>query len=101
MIELLLTVLSSIFFLAAVYFSFALSKETGGAKYWVFFLIASLAFATAHFISKEFLAFSSEIEFVVKEVAEIVGAFSLAYATYGLYSSMKKIREKVGKELEE
>lgn len=99
--ELVLSILSTAFFLGAIYFSFALSKETGGDKYWFFFLVAALAFAVAHLASKDFLVFSSETKFVVREIAEIVGAFSLAYATFGLYSSMKKIREKIGKELDE
>ena len=100
-LEMILTIISTLFSLAAIYYSFMLSKETSGAKYWVFFLIASIAFAVAHLVSKDFLGFSSETQFIVKEMAEIAGAFSLAYATYGLYSSMKKIREKIGKELDE
>ncbi len=98
-LEIILTITSTLFFLAAVYYSFMLSKETGVAKYWLFFLIASVMFGIAHLASEDFVGFSSETQFVAKEVAEIAGAFSLAYATYGLYSSMKKIRKKIGKEL--
>ncbi len=98
-LEIILTIISTLFSLGAIYYSFMLSKETSGAKYWIFFLIASVMFGIAHLASKDFMGFSSETQFVVKEVAEIAGAFSLAYATYGLYSSMKKIREKIGKEL--
>ncbi len=97
--ELVLAVLSTLFFFGAIYFSFALSKETGGDKYWVFLLIASVAFTVSHLSSKGFLPLSLENGFVLKEAGEVVGAFSLAYATYGLWSSMKKIRERVGKDL--
>ncbi len=98
-LEIILIIISTLFFLAAVYYSFKLSKETSGTKYWIFFLIASAMFGIAHLVSKDFLGFSSETQFVIKEAVEIAGGFSLAYATYGLYSSMKKIREKIGKEL--
>ncbi len=97
-LESVLTVLSSVFFLGAIYFSFALSKETGNAKYWVFFLLASVAFFVAHLSAKDVLGLEPETGFVVKELSEIAGAFSLAYATFGLYSSMKKVREKIGSE---
>lgn len=100
-LEIILTIISTLFSLGAIYYSFMLSKETSGAKYWVFFLVAALMFAVAHLASKDFLGIASETQFVVKEVAEITGMFSLAYATFGLYSSMKKIREKIGKDLEE
>lgn len=99
--EMILTIISTLFSFAAIYYSFILSKETSGAKYWIFFLITAIMLSIAHIVSKDFLGFSSETQFVAKEVAEIAGMFSLAYATYGLHSSMKKIREKVGKELEE
>lgn len=100
--EAILTVVSTIFFLAAIFFSYKLSKETGGEKYWVFFVIAVISFGVAHIANKGFLfGFSSETLFVVREMGEIVGAFSMAYATFGLYRSMKRIREEMSKELEE
>ncbi|GEM_PF-3490623 len=100
--ELVLSVISTVFFLGAIFFSYKLSKESGGEKYWVFLVIASASFGLAHLAAKGFLLnLSSETFFVVREIGEIVGAFSLAYATYGLYSSMKKIREKISKDLEE
>ncbi len=100
--ELVLSVISTLFFLAAIFFSYKLSKEIGGEKYWIFFVIAAISFSVAHLATKGFLLnLSSETFFVIREVGEIAGAFSLAYATFGLYSSMKKIREKISKELEE
>ncbi len=93
---------STLFFLAAIFFSYKLSKETGGEKYWVFFAIAAISFGVAHIANKGFLfGFSSETLFVIREIGEIGGAFSMAYATFGLHSSMKKIREEMSRELEE
>jgi len=101
-LELVLAVISTVFFLAAIFFSYKLSKETGGEKYWIFFVIAAIGFSVADLASIGFfLNISSEAFFAIREIGEIVGAFSLAYATFGLYSSMKKIREKMSKELEE
>ena len=90
-----LMALSTLFMLAAIYYSALLSKETKGEKYWVFFLIAALAFGVLHILSK----LGTETA-APREIAEIVGAFSLAYACFGLYTSMKKFRQKVGKELQ-
>ncbi len=92
-LETVLIILSSAFFLAAIYFSAVLSRETKGEKYWFFFLVTALAFGAAHVVSK----FSLPPE--LREVAEIAGAFSLAYACYGLYASMKKFRAKMGDDL--
>lgn len=97
-----LAVFSTFFGILAIWFSYKLSKETGGEKYWVFFLVAAISFSVAHFSSKGFfINYSSETLFLIQELGEIVGSFSLAYAAYGLYSSMKKIRQKIGSELGE
>lgn len=93
-LETILVVISTVFFLAAVYFSALLSRETKGEKYWVFFLIASFAFGGVHIVSK-----FGVIGFGLQEIFEIIGAFSLAYACFGLYDSMKKFRKKMGSEL--
>lgn len=89
-----LIVLSSVFFLAAVYFSAMLSRETKGEKYWFFFLIAAVAFGAVHVVSK--MAF---LGLDLQEILEIIGAFSLAYACFGLYDSMRKFRKKMGNDL--
>ena len=100
--ELALSVISTLFFLAAIFFSYKLSKETGGEKYWLFLVIAAISFSVAHLAAKGFLLnLSSGTFFLLRETGEIVGAFSMAYAAFGLYTSMKKIREKTSKELEE
>jgi len=89
--------LTSLFFIAAVVFSFLLSRETGGEKFWVFFFISALAFGASFF--SENVLFSQPLAGQVKLFAQTIGSFSFAYAAYGLYSSMKKIREKTALEL--
>lgn len=96
----LLTIVSSLFFVAALFFSVLLSKETGGDKYWVFLVIAVLGFGIAHLADKEILFFVGTNGNTLREIGEIMGAFSLAYAAFGLYYSMKKIREQIGGELD-
>lgn len=101
-IETILVILSTLSFLAAIFFSYRLSQETKGEKYWVFFIIAAFGFGLAHLASKNILpVLSIGDSFILQEIGEIIGAFSLAYATFGLYSSMKKIREKTSQLLEE
>ena len=92
--EMIMVALSTIFIIAAIFFSIMLSRETKGEKYWIFFVFSALGFGLSHLSGKLGQNF-----FGLQEAGEIIGAFSLAYACYGLYTSMKKIREKVGKEL--
>ena len=94
--ELVMVFLSTIFIIAAIFFSLKLSRETKGEKYWIFFVFSALGFGLSHLSGKLGQNF-----FGLQEAGEITGAFSLAYACYGLYTSMKRIREKVGKELED
>lgn len=100
LLENIITSLSTFFFIAAIIFSFKLSRETGGEKYWVFFLISAIAFGIAHLVRQVPNFFLGNNVFLIAESSEIIGAFSLAYACYGLWTSMKKIRETVGKELD-
>jgi len=96
-LDLVLFSVSTLFFLAAVYFSFRLSREVEGEPYWAFFIIAALGFGLAHSVSSSVVSFPLDDQtlFVLHEGGEIIGAFSLAYACYGLYSAMKKIRQKL------
>ena len=97
--DLIFIFLTGLFFLCAVVFSFLLSRETKGEKFWVFFFISALAFGIG-FFSENFL-FQPPFAGQVKLLAQTIGSFSFAYAAWGLYSSMKRIREKMSMELEE
>jgi hypothetical protein len=85
----------------AVFFAIKLSKETRGEKYWFFLLVATVSMAVFHIVRHPWPAsmLSEETVNVIIEITEIVGAFSMAYAAFGLYTSMKRIREKISKEL--
>ncbi len=92
-----IVLLASIGFLIAVYYTFRLSEETKGEKYWAFFLIAALSLGVHQWIGLFFEShlLSRDAAILIGEVGAIVGALSLAYASYGLFSSMKRIREKM------
>jgi hypothetical protein len=96
-----LALFSTALFVLAIFFSLMLSRETKGEKYWFFFVITAFSMAVFHFVRHPWafaFLFPTTID-LIQEIAEIVGAASLAFACFGLYISMKKIREKVGAEL--
>lgn len=92
-----LVLIASLGFLVAVYYTYRLSEETKGEKYWAFFLIAALGLGVHEwisiFIDAHLVARNSAI--ILGEAGAIIGALSLAYASFGLYSYMKKVREKL------
>lgn len=92
-----LVVLSSIGFVVAIYFTFKLSEETKGEKYWFYFLVAAVALGLHKWIEipYEIALIRHDVFVAVQEVAAIVGALSFAYASRGLYQYMRRIREKV------
>ena len=89
----LLIVLASLIFLIAVYFSFKLSKETHHEKYWLSLSFGFLVFAFHHWMEIPLsLGFIEEsLESVIEQISSIVGSVLFAYATRGLYNSMKEI----------
>ena len=90
--NILFSLITSLFFLAAIFFSYKLAKESRGEKYWLFFALAAVMLSLPHFLKLEFFKnfFSEPFLAFFKESGELIGAFSFAYASYGLYSSMKK-----------
>ena len=88
--------IASIMFLIAVYFSFRLSLETKHEKYWLALATGFLVFAIHHWmeIPLSFGLLGEGIERVIEQVSSIVGSILFAYATHGLYTSMKEINEK-------
>jgi len=91
---------ASIAFVVAIYFTYKLAKETKWEKYWIFFLISALAMGIYHFtieIPGELGYVSSNIYYTAREVSEAIWAFGLAYASYGIYKSMKTIRKKLSR----
>ncbi len=93
--------LSLLFALLALVFSIKLSKEAGYEKYWVFLILGSFSLSLYILLSKIFTTFfAPALHSLVLDLCLLVGTFSLAYAFFGLYASLRKIREKFSKELE-
>lgn len=89
--------LASFIFLIAVYFSFMLSRETHHEKYWLALAIGFLVFAVHHWmmIPLSFGFLPESMERIIEQVSSIVGSVLFAYATHGLYVSMKEINKKL------
>ncbi|WEL23088.1 hypothetical protein [Candidatus Nanohalovita haloferacivicina] len=96
-VSLVLVILSSVLFGIAVYYTYRLSEETNRGKYWVFFLLAAIGLGMHEWLKvlQVFLRIPEPIYNLLLELGVVAGAASLSYASYGLYTSMKKIREKV------
>lgn len=92
-----LVIFSSILFGVAVYYTYRLSEETNRGKYWMFFLLAAIGLGMHEWLKvlQIFLRIPEPTYNLFLELGVVAGAASLSYASYGLYTSMKKIREKV------
>ncbi len=93
-----LILLGSLGFLVVVYYAFKLSKETKNEKYWLA-LVISATFLAIHqwaMIPWDLHIITDNVRFVIQQISVIIGSVLFAYAIYGLFTSMKKIREKMG-----
>jgi len=90
----IILIIVSLVFIVAVYFSFMLSKETKHEKYWLFLALGFFIFATHHWSMMLTEIIEERIQFFLEQATSIVGSLLIAYSTYGLYKSMKKINEK-------
>lgn len=81
-----------------VYYAFGLSKETKNEKYWLISAISAIFLATHQgtMIPWEFHIITDNVRFVIQQISVIIGAVLFAYAIYGLFTSMKKIKQKMG-----
>lgn len=91
-----LILLGSIGFLVVVYYAFRLSKETKHEKYWLVLAVSAIFLAVHQWamIPWEFHIITDDVRFVIQQISVIIGAVLFAYAVYGLFTSMKKIRER-------
>lgn len=97
----ILVILSSIIFFFSSYFAIKLYRETDRELYWFFLVIAAFAF-TFHswvYMPYRFNIIDYETFYLMMNTGEIVGGFSLAYAAFGLYNSMRKIRKRVSQRI--
>ena len=74
-----------------------LSRETHHEKYWLALAIGFLVFAVHHWmmIPLSFGFLPESMERIIEQVSSIVGSVLFAYATHGLYVSMKEINKKL------
>lgn len=93
----ILVFLASFVFLIAVYFSFRLSRETQHEKYWLALAVGFLVFAIHHWLEIPLgMGLLPEgTERIVEQFSSIIGSILFAYATHGLYKSMKEINKKL------
>lgn len=89
--------LGVVFAVLAVFFSYKLSREVQGEHYWVFFTIAALGFGVAQGVrtASTFGGWNSPYGETLEQVGLVIGLFSLAYASYGLYASMERVRKRL------
>lgn len=92
-----LILIGSVGFLIAVYYAFKLSKETKNEKYWLALAISAILLALHQWtmIPWEFHIITDNVRFVIQEISAIIGSILFAYALYGLFTSMRKIKEKM------
>ncbi len=81
----------------AAYFAYRLLGETRGERYWPWIFVAVLAMAAHHATEIPWRSglISHEVHEAFQKITEVASALALAYATYGLYRSMRSIREKL------
>ncbi|MBR9706678.1 hypothetical protein GOV14_06605 [Candidatus Pacearchaeota archaeon] len=92
-----LILISSIGFVFAVYYAFKLSKETKHEKYWIMLALASLILAVHLWarIPWGLHLITDKIQGFIEQITGILGAILLGYSHWGLYSSMRKVKEKL------
>lgn len=96
-LELLIVLVVSVSFLIAVYFCIRLSQETRHERYWLALAIGAFMQALHHWLSLpwHFHLISESLLYWAYQLTALIGALFLAYAVYGLYSSMREIRRKI------
>ncbi|MBS1266302.1 MAG: hypothetical protein MAG795_00269 [Candidatus Woesearchaeota archaeon] len=90
----MLIILASVALLFAVYFSFKLSKETKHELYWILLSAGLFIFAVHHWSMMLTGIISEKIQLYLEQLTSIIGASLMAYATFGLYKSLKIVKEK-------
>jgi len=92
-----LIITASAALLLAVYFSFKLSRETKHERYWLSLSLGLFIFAVHHWLMIPSLwgNLSEDTIEIVENITSILGGILIAYSTYGLYTSIKKVKQKV------
>ncbi len=92
-----LILIASLGFLFAVFYAFKLSKETKHEKYWVILATAAFLLAIHQWMTIPwgFHLIGEKLKLTIEQVTAIIGSVLFGYALFGLYSSMKKVKEKL------
>lgn len=90
-----LVVIASLAFITTIYFTFQLSQETRGGRYWLAFVIATIGLGAHEWLKiiDAFLSIRSGLDFIIRETGIIVGAVALAYGSYGLHQSILAVKQ--------
>lgn len=93
-----LILVSSAGFLAAIYFTYKLSQETRGGKYWLAFLVSAIGLGVHEWlkIADAVITIKPEIYNLLIEIGVVIGAIALAYGAYGIQRSVKEIKQRTG-----
>ncbi|MFB6193337.1 MAG: hypothetical protein ABEK00_03730 [Candidatus Nanohaloarchaea archaeon] len=100
MVDVVNTVLvgaASLAFLATIYFTYQLSQETHGGKYWLAFVVAAIGLGAHEWLKivDTVLGVSQGLDTLIRETGIIVGAVALAYGSYGIHRSVVTVKQQM------
>lgn len=97
-IETGLVVVASLAFIAAVWFTYRLSQETRQGTYWVAFLVAAIGLGSHEWLKiiDPLFGLDQETAGIIRELGVVVGALALAYGSYGIHTSVRTLKRRVG-----
>lgn len=93
-----LILVASVGFAAAVYFTYTLSQETHGGRYWLAFLVSAIGLGTHEWLKVVSVVFNIHPALwdTIVEGGVVIGALALAYGAYGIQQSVKEIKARTG-----
>lgn len=93
-----LVIVASISFLVAIYFTYRLSGETRGGRYWLAFVVAAIGLGVHEWLKivNIFISIRAGVWRSLVEAGVVIGALSLAYGAYGIQRSVAEIKRKTG-----
>lgn len=92
-----LIVVASAAFVATIYFTYELSEETRGGRYWVAFLLAAVGLGAHEWLKlvDAVIAVDPETWTLARETGIVIGAVALAYGSYGLRQSVRTVKQQL------
>jgi hypothetical protein len=92
-----LVVAASLAFVATIYFTYQLSQETRGGRYWIAFVVAAAGLGSHEWlkIADAVVGVEAAMGALVREIGIIVGAVGLAYGSYGIHRSVVTVKQQM------